>query len=350
MLFSNEIVFRGHPDKVCDQISDALLDAYLEQDKHSRCGIEVMGGKGKIFITGEVTSNAEVDIEKVVKDVLVDIGYSTDYEIINNLGQQSPDIALGTNDDVGGAGDQGMMFGYACSETPELLPKAMVILQELAQEYDKLVKTDKRFLPDGKAQITGRYNNDGELVCIDKFVVSYNNTEQNRKATDSLLEKLCRRIAYKYDVNIMQTIFNPTGKFLVGGFEGDAGLTGRKIVVDSYHSFASVGGGAFSGKDPSKVDRSAAYMARELAKNFVLYGGYKWCQVQLSYAIGLTQPMSIQVKTDQGYVDVPTFLYEMCTPKNMIEQLDLLNMKYQDRARFGHFGRLTNSQGKTVLY
>lgn len=182
-FYTNEIVFRGHPDKLCDQISDALLDAYMERDPYSRCGIETMGGKGKIFITGEVTSKAEVDVEYVVKSVLKEVGYSTDYEIINNIGQQSPDIAQGV--DIGGAGDQGMMFGYACRDTENGIPLAMHILQCLAMFYDTLRRSDKRFLPDGKAQITGCYDDKGKLIYIKDFVVSYQNTEIDREDTDA---------------------------------------------------------------------------------------------------------------------------------------------------------------------
>ena len=180
-LYSNEIVFRGQPDKVCDQISDALLDECFRQDKNSRCGIEVMGGKGKIFVTGEVTSKAKLDVENIVKRVLKDVGYSDKYEVIDNLGRQSVDIALGTNDEVAGAGDNGMMFGYACKDTKELLPTAMVILQRLSKEYDKLRKEDSRFLADGKAQITGVYNDENKLLKIKTFTVCYQNTEEERE-------------------------------------------------------------------------------------------------------------------------------------------------------------------------
>ena len=195
--YSNEIVFRGHPDKVCDQISDALLDECLRQDKNSRCGIEVMGGKGKVFVTGEVTTNAKLDVEKIAKRVLGDIGYDTDLEIVDNLGKQSVDIALGTNDEVGGAGDNGMMFGYACKDTDKYLPTAMVILQELSQAYDELRKKDNRFLPDGKAQITGKYEND-KLVSIKAFTICYQNTEEEREETDKILVDIVEEIIAKY--------------------------------------------------------------------------------------------------------------------------------------------------------
>lgn len=337
-LYSNEIVFRGHPDKVCDQISDALLDECLRQDKNSRCGIEVMGGKGKIFVTGEVTSKAKLDVEKTVKRVLKDVGYSDKYEVIDNLGRQSVDIALGTNDEVAGAGDNGMMFGYACKDTKELLPTAMVILQRLSKEYDKLRKKDKRFLADGKAQITGIYNDENKLLKIKTFTVCYQNTEEEREATDKIIVDICKNIANDYDVEIEEFLINPTGRFCIGGFEGDAGLTGRKIVVDSYQSFANVGGGAFSGKDPTKVDRSGAYKTRELAKRIVLSDEkYKWCLIQLSYAIGIDEPLAIDIKTNLGEIEADKELYKECTPKNIIKDLNLKGICYEDKAKFGHF-------------
>ena len=336
-LYSNEIVFRGHPDKVCDQISDAILDECLYQDKNSRCGIEVMGGKGKIFITGEVTTKAKIIIESIVKRVLNDIGYNDDYEIIDNLGKQSPDIALGTNEEKGGAGDNGMMFGYACKDTDKLLPTSMVILQEFSEKYDELRKKDNRFKPDGKAQITGIYDND-KLVDIKTFTICYQNTEKERNITDEILKKIVIEICDKYNTKVQNFLINPTGKFEIGGFEGDAGLTGRKIVVDSYQSFANVGGGAFSGKDPSKVDRSGAYKAREIAKNIVKSNKeYKWCEVQLSYAIGLESPLAIYIKTNLGDLEVPSYLYEECKLKNIINDLNLKNIRFEEKAKFGHF-------------
>lgn len=339
-LYSNEIVFRGHPDKVCDQISDALLDEFLKQDKNSRCGIEVMGGKGKIFVTGEVTSRAKIDVEATVKRVLRDVGYSDKYEVIDNLGIQSVDIALGTNDEVAGAGDNGMMFGYACKDTKELLPTAMVILQRLSKEYDKLRKEDSRFLADGKAQITGVYDDKNKLLKIKTFTVCYQNTEEERDKTDKIIKDICEIIAKDYDVEIEEFLINPTGRFCIGGFEGDAGLTGRKIVVDSYQSFANVGGGAFSGKDPTKVDRSGAYKARELAKRIVSSDDkYKWCLIQLSYAIGIDKPLAIDIKTNLGDLEADKALYEECTPKNIIRDLNLKNICYEDKAKFGHFDK-----------
>ena len=350
-LYSNEIVFRGHPDKVCDQISDALLDAFLSGDASSRCGIEVMGGKGKIFITGEVTSAAKVDVEAVVMRVLKEVGYINgdnaenltpsgtlaDFEIVNNLGVQSQDIALGTNDEVGGAGDQGMMFGFACDDNAEYKPTAMVIMQEFSKFYDELRQKDSRFLADGKTQLTGEYDDDMRLTKIKDWTISYQNTEIDRTETDQILIDKAREIAGKYGVEVEKFLVNPTGKFLIGGFMGDAGLTGRKIVVDSYQSFAPVGGGAFSGKDPSKVDRSAAYKAREIAVDYLKRYNLHSCEVQLSYAIGIAEPLAIYIKGDDKNITPEPELYAACTPKNIIKDLDLLHKKYEDTAKFGHF-------------
>lgn len=342
-LFSNEIVFRGHPDKVCDQISDALVDEFIKGDKKSRCAIETMGGKGKIFITGEVTSKSRVDIPKVVNSVLKDVGYSSDYEIINNIGVQSSDIAMGTNDEVMGAGDQGMMFGYACNDNDKYLPTAMVILQELSRKYDELRKSDSRFKSDGKAQITGYYSDDMKLLGIKTFTISYQNTEKERLETDKIIKDICDRICSKYNIEVEEYLINPTGKFEIGGFLGDAGLTGRKIVVDSYEGFAPVGGGAFSGKDPTKVDRSGAYKARFIAVHYLKKYNLKWCKVQLSYAIGIRKPLAIYIDSDKGMLPEEVIirkykdLYEECEPKNIIDDLDLLNERFYERSKFGHF-------------
>ena len=336
-LYSNEIVFRGHPDKVCDQISDAILDECLKQDKNSRCGIETVGGKGKIFITGEVTTNAKIDVEKIAKSILEDVGYSTDYQIIDNLGKQSSDIALGTNSLVGGAGDNGMMFGYACDDNDRYLPATMVILQQLSQRYDQLRKEDDRFLPDGKAQITGYYDKNNKLQKIKTFTICYQNKEKEREETDEIIKSICLKIAKQYNIEIEQFLINPTGKFFIGGFEGDAGLTGRKIVVDSYQSFAPVGGGAFSGKDPSKVDRSAAYKARNIAIDYLKKYNLHYCQVQLSYAIGKAEPLAIYITSDKGDIEPEQDLYNQCSVNNIIKDLDLLNTCYLETAKFGHF-------------
>lgn len=332
---SNEIVFRGHPDKVADQISAAILKECVSQDKTTRAGIEVVGGKGKIFVTGEVTTKATIDVESIVKRVLRDVGYSDNYEVINNIGMQSPDIAMGV--DNGGAGDQGMMYGYACSDTPQMLPKAMVILQDLAQKYDRMRQFDHRFLPDGKAQITGAYDEVGRLIYIRDFTVSYQNTEEDRESTDSVIIHLVRDICNSYGITDIEHFhINPTGKFLIGGFEGDAGLTGRKIVVDAYQGFANVGGGCQNGKDATKVDFSASHMARKIACEYVKKYNLSWCEVQLSYAIGIAEPLAIYISSDKGEF-LPSNLYSRCTPKNMIEELGLLEVDYEELAKFGHY-------------
>ena len=351
-LYTNETVFRGHPDKVCDQISDALLDAFLQDDKHSRCGIEVMGGKGKIFITGEVTSNSEVGVEKIVRRVLKDVGYidqdgrainvvesgdPAEIEVVNNLGKQSHDIALGTNDEIGGAGDQGMMFGFACNDTPEYKPVAMHLLQEFSRFYDNLRQKDQRFLPDGKTQITGVYDRKMHLKKIKDWTISYQNTEEDRATTDKILIDQAKTLAEKYGLKVQKFLINPTGKFLIGGFQGDAGLTGRKIVVDSYQSFAPVGGGVFSGKDPSKVDRSGAYKAREIAIRYLKERNLARCEVQLSYAIGIAKPLAIYILGDGKNIEPEKSLYAECTPKQMIKDLGLLDKCFEDTAKFGHF-------------
>ena len=340
-LFSNEIVFRGHPDKVCDQISAAILDECLRQDPDSRCGIETVGGKGRIFITGEVTSKAVFSVEDVARRVLLDIGYRDDYEIIDNIGKQSADIALGTNEKVGGAGDQGMMFGYACNDTEELLPVAMVILQKLARKYDELVHEHSDFFPDGKAQITGEYDDDFNLVRIRDFTVSYNNSEKNREETDGILIAYITELCSSYGIEIERFLINPTGKFLIGGFEGDAGLTGRKIVVDSYQSFANVGGGCMNGKDPSKVDLSGAYMARVFAVELLKKHDLKWCEVQLSYAIGLRRPLAIYIDSDKGNIEPEEQVYVRGEPQNIIRELHMKEICYEKQAMYGHFQGLS---------
>jgi len=335
--YTNEIVFRGHPDKVCDQISDALLDEYLTGDPFSRCGIEVAGGKNIIFVTGEVTSKTEVEVEKVVRRVMANCGYDPSlYAVINNLGIQSPDIAQGV--DNGGAGDQGMVFGYACNDTSYKLPKAQVILQSFAYIYDSLRLQMKDLLPDGKAQITGIYDDEMNIQSIDTFVVSYQNREMDRQYTNKFLKAKIIQLCENYGLQVNNIIFNPTGKFEKGGFEADAGMTGRKIVVDNYHSFANVGGGAFSGKDPTKVDRSGAYMARMMAKATVTSLMLKWCEIQVAYVIGHKQPISIHIDTNKGNLEVSENWYELFEPMNIIDRLKLREPRYYHTAKHGHFG------------
>jgi S-adenosylmethionine synthetase len=335
--FSNEIVFRGHPDKVADQISAAILAECVKQDKSTRAGIEVVGGKGKIFITGEVTTKAKFVTEDIAKRVLRDVGYSDNYEIIDNLGKQSSDIAMGV--DVGGAGDQGMMYGYACNDTEEMLPTAMIILQRFAKLYDEAIRPfDNRFLPDGKAQITGVYDDNFKLVKIRDFTISYQNTEEQREETDTLLKNAARSICAEFGITeIERFLINPTGKFLIGGFEGDAGLTGRKIVVDAYQGFANVGGGCQNGKDVTKVDFSASHMARKIACEYLKSHNLGWCEVQLSYAIGVAEPLAIYINSNIGYIEPEQSLYQRCTPANIIKELNLLEADYEEFAKYGHY-------------
>lgn len=337
-LYSNEIVFRGHPDKVCDQISGAILKECIKQDKFTRAGIEVAGGKGKIFVTGEITTNANYNVEQIVKRVLKDVGYRTDYEVIDNIGKQSADIALGTNDEIGGAGDQGMMFGYACNDTKEMLPTAMVILQKLAKWYDnaRFIQPEV-FYPDGKAQITGEYDDKFKLVKIKTFTISYQNCETERDYSDKVIKAKALKLCKEFNVEVEQFLINPTGKFLIGGFDGDAGLTGRKIVVDAYQSFANVGGGCMNGKDPSKVDFSGAHKARELAKRFLKEKYLQWCEIQLSYAIGIAEPLAIYIDSNKGNIETTKSLYEECTPKRIINDLKLKEIDFEELAKFGHF-------------
>ena len=339
-LYSNEIVFRGHPDKVADQISAAILKACIDQDIHTRAGIETLGGKGKIFVTGELTTLAKINVKKIVKKVLRDVGYRTNYKIVNNIGKQSPDINQGVDQENGeiGAGDQGMMFGYACNDTPEMLPTAQVILQKFARFYDEVRRDNPYdFYPDGKAQITGLYDKNFKLKKIKTFVISYQNAEINREKTDEILKAAASSIAKEYGIEIEKFLINPTGKFLIGGFDGDAGLTGRKIVVDAYQSFANVGGGCMNGKDPSKVDFSAAHKARELAKRILKSRKLKWAEVQLSYAIGVAEPVAIYIDSDKGSIEPPKTWYKECKPKNIIKDLFLLNIDYVELAKYGHF-------------
>lgn len=339
-LYSNEIVFRGHPDKVCDQISGALLNWLLANDPKTRAGIEVVGGKGLIVVTGEVTTKTEFNesiVKAIVCQTLASIGYDfKKYTIIDNIGKQSPDIAQGV--DTGGAGDQGMMFGYATRETPEYLPTAMVILQKFARAYDQLRKQYPKLLfPDGKAQITGLYMG-RMLVKIKTFLCSYQNAETRRNYTDTLIKTLILETCKQYNIEVEEILLNPTGKFLVGGFDGDAGLTGRKIVVDAYQSFANVGGGCMNGKDPTKVDFSAAHKARQIAKQVLIDNpDIDWCEVQLSYAIGKREPLAIYITTDLGDMKASKDLYRECTPKRIINDLRLKEMDFEDLARFGHF-------------
>ena len=335
-LYSNEIVFRGHPDKICDQIAGAILTTYLKQDPKSRVAVEVMIKDEQVYIVGEVTSKANIDVASIARRVIKDIGYKEEYKVEVKLSKQSQDISDGV--DVYGAGDQGMMFGYACNDTEQLLPKAMVILQEFARWYDELVHSNNNFNPDGKAQITGLYDDEFNLQAIDTFLVSYCNKEEHRDMTDVLITNKINNLCKKYNLEKPRRILlNPTGKFFLGGSFADSGLTGRKIVVDAYQGFANVGGGSMNGKDPTKVDISAAYKAREIAKRLLKEKNLKWCEVQLSYAIGVARPMAIYVDSDKGNLVVDDSYYTECEPANIIKDLNLLNIDYEEKAKFGHF-------------
>lgn len=357
-LFTSESVSEGHPDKVCDQVSDAVLDAVLKEDPKGRVACECFATTGLIVVGGEITTETYVDLPDLVRGVIKDIGYTEaeyrfDHEsctVINVINRQSPDIAMGV--DTGGAGDQGMMFGYACSETPEYMPAALVyshkIVQKLASIRKKKSKLMPYLRPDSKSQVTVEYDDNGNIVRVDTVVVSTQHdpgVKQKRIAEDVLEHVIKKVIPAKYLDKKTKYYINPTGNFVIGGPHGDTGLTGRKIIVDTYGGKAPHGGGAFSGKDPTKVDRSAAYAARHLAKNIVAAKIAKECTIQLSYAIGVAQPVSIHVDTHgTGVVpaeQISAFIRENIdlTPHGIIERLDLRRPIYRATAAYGHFGR-----------
>lgn len=348
-FFTSESVSEGHPDKVADQISDALLDEFLAYDPNSKVACETLVTTGQVVLAGEVKSNTYVDVAEVARKVIAGIGYTkSEYQfeakscgVFSSIHEQSDDINRGVDGKADpmdqGAGDQGMMFGYACNDTTQNLPLAQVILQEFAKWYDLIRFNNKGFRPDGKAQITGRYDDDFKLLSIETFLVSYNNDEKNRSFTDLIITNAIKDILNKHNLKANKILINPTGKFEIGGFEGDVGLTGRKIVVDAYQGFANVGGGSLNGKDPSKVDLSGSYKAREIAVRYLQEHNLKWCEVQLSYAIGLEEPLAIYIDSDKGYIEPNKELYKECKPKNIIKDLHLLNISYEDKAKFGHF-------------
>lgn len=337
MLFAKtytvESVTSGHPDKVCDQVSDAILDECISQDPHSRVAIETFGSHGLLVVGGEVTTKAKFDAKKIAKRVYKNIGYKDELKIITNIVKQSPDIAQGV--DTGGAGDQGIMYGYATNETKEFLPKGIVLVHKITQRLEKLRK-DKRlkFLkPDGKAQVT---------IVNGKIKTVLVSTQQSKNVSQetirkNLTKKLLAPLRIKRDINIL---INPTGKFVSGGFDADTGLTGRKIMVDTYGGLIPHGGGCFSGKDPTKVDRSGAYMARFAAKNIVFSRLAKECLVSVSYAIGKKEPIMLKAINENGQ-DISKLLKNNFdfTPLGIIKCLSLDKPIYFKTAAYGHFGR-----------
>lgn len=374
-LFTSESVTEGHPDKLCDYISDSILDAYLALDPFSRVACETVCGKGEIYITGEITSKAKINIEEIVRNTIKDVGFKNantdiDYKtcnIIINISKQSPDIALGVDKSLEtkqgemksiGAGDQGLMFGFACDETEELMPLPICLAHKLAKQLTMVRKENllNYIKPDGKVQVTVEYKNDVPLR-IDTIVVSSQHTE------DTDLEVL-RKDIKKYVINKIvpnslldedtKYYINPTGRFVIGGPYGDSGLTGRKIIVDTYGGYSRHGGGAFSGKDPTKVDRSACYMARHIAKNVVANKYAKKCEIQLAYAIGVAKPVSIYVDTfntntipEKEIINKIKNKFDL-TPSGIIDYLDLRKPIYKLTTNYGHFGKPNLSWEKII--
>lgn len=369
-LFTSESVTEGHPDKVCDQISDAILDAVLTKDPNGRVACEVICGTGQIHVMGEISTCAHIDYSNIVRNVVKEIGYNDPTEKFNvgtcnvsiSIDEQSPDIALGVNhssenksgssknEDLYGAGDQGMMFGYACDETPELMPLPIVLAHKIAKQLTYVRKSGKLpyLRPDGKTQVTVEYEN-GIPKRIDTIIVSAQHTKDAdlHILKQDIIEYVIMPMApYNMIDEGTKIHINPTGRFVVGGPQGDTGLTGRKIIVDTYGGYSRHGGGAFSGKDPTKVDRSAAYAARYVAKNIVAAGIAKKCEIQIAYGIGIANPVSVMVDTfgtgkysENMIAHAITKLFDL-RPSAIIKYLDLRKPIYQKLASYGHMGRI----------
>ncbi|MGD1045610.1 MAG: methionine adenosyltransferase [Bacteroidota bacterium] len=357
-LFTSESVSEGHPDKVCDQISDAVLDALLEQDKTSRVACETFVTTGMVLVGGEITTKGYIEVQEIVRNVIRDIGYTKagvgfdadSCSVLSSIHSQSPDIAQGV--DTGGAGDQGMMFGYASSETPELMPAPIMYAHKLVLRLANVRKKQPTLMPylrpDAKSQVTVEYDNNGKPIRVDTIVVSTQHDPEvtQKKIKEDVIELIVRNVIPSGMLDNKTRYFvNPTGRFEVGGPHGDSGLTGRKIVVDTYGGRAPHGGGAFSGKDPTKVDRSAAYAARHIAKNIVAAKLASECQIQVAYAIGVSEPVSIQIKTFGTGIMPDAQLSDFVmkeidlTPRGIIKRLNLRRPIYRKTAAYGHFGR-----------
>jgi S-adenosylmethionine synthetase len=359
--FTSESVSEGHPDKMADQISDAILDAILTEDRDARVACETMVKTGMIILAGEITTEASVDVEDICRNVVLDIGYNSSEvgfdgatcAVINAIGKQSPDIAMGVNEGENkeqGAGDQGLMFGYASNETDVLMPAPITYSHRLVEKQAEVRKSGKlSFLrPDAKSQISFRYDADGNPVAIDAVVLSTQHSPDVslKDLQEAVMEEIIKPVLPENWLHSGTKYFiNPTGNFVIGGPVGDCGLTGRKIIVDTYGGMARHGGGAFSGKDPSKVDRSAAYAGRYVAKNIVAAGLAKRCEIQMSYAIGVAEPTSISVNTfgtgviDEAAIEALVREHFDLRPKGLIEMLDLKRPIYLKTAAYGHFGR-----------
>jgi len=363
-IFTSESVSEGHPDKVCDQISDAILDAYLKEDPESRVACETLVKNNLVVIAGEITSQGSPDLESVVRQVINEIGYNDDAlgfngstcKFENHITKQSPDIAQGVNEGEGedlnqGAGDQGLMFGYACKETESLMPAPIDLSHKLVKKQSEVRKSGllSWLRPDAKSQVSVEYGDNGKTIKgLSAIVLSTQHDEDisHQEIKDKVFEHIIEPIVPKNWITPKTKIFiNPTGKFVIGGPVGDCGLTGRKIIVDTYGGMARHGGGAFSGKDPSKVDRSAAYASRYVAKNIVAAGLADYCEIQVSYAIGVAEPTSISIDTfgssDMSEKELETLIRKHfdLRPKSLINALQLKRPIYQDTAAYGHFGR-----------